>query len=241
MKKLAQAKEENKKLQAHVAGTAVKLPDTFKSTLITPELLKAIKPTAESIQTLLGSQAKIELRLGEELFKLKNQILAFATKRKLSSKEAAEAFNEFIQETFNLGSTRAEEYIKVANKKDLHGLKLPISSLVELARLPDDSLKRVLKDTPQPKLAEMSFRGVQALVRENNENKRERATAGEAETTEASKGSTERGPTKLSVVSEVSDERDLAIVFDEDAEDFEADNDLESSIQANPSVTVAGL
>ncbi len=55
-------------------------------------------------------------------------------------------------------------------------MKLPISSLVELSRLNDEVLEEFLKGWPEEEIATMTFREVQVLVRDNNENKVVRQT-----------------------------------------------------------------
>jgi hypothetical protein len=78
----------------------------------------------------------------------------------------------FVQEVFDIKESRANEYIRVTKRKELEGLKLTISNLIELSRLPEDALGEFLEEHPAEELAEMSWRKMQALVRENNENSR---------------------------------------------------------------------
>lgn len=58
-------------LQAPVERTPVQLPDKFESNFITTDLIKEIKVTVESIQTLLTTKAQIDMRIAEELATLK--------------------------------------------------------------------------------------------------------------------------------------------------------------------------
>lgn len=162
------------KLRNEVEGLAIQFPKDFGNKVITPELIKLVRPTAEVIHRLLTTQSKIESRIGEELRALHGQFKAYATKKKYSPAECKEAFSIFIQETFNLSWARANEYICVANKDQLVSLRLPISSLVELSRLPDVALDKLLKETPTEKLSAMSYRAMKALCQERNENRRDR-------------------------------------------------------------------
>ncbi len=164
----------NEKLRNEVEGLAIEFPKDFGSKVITPELIKLVRPTAEVIHRLLSTQSKIESRIGEELRALQGLFKGYATKKKYSPSECKEAFSIFIQETFNLSWARANEYICVANKDQLASLRLPISSLVELSRLPDLALDKLLKETPSEKLSAMSYRAMKALCQERNENRRDR-------------------------------------------------------------------
>jgi hypothetical protein len=159
-------------LQASVKGTPVQLPDQFESKFITKDLISEIKETTEEIQTLLMSKSKIDIRIGEALATLKSQFNAYGNQKKISTKEVEQAFGEFVQEVFDIKESRANEYIRVTKRKELEGLKLTISNLVELSRLPGDALTEFLEEHPADKLSEMSFRKMQTLVRENNENSR---------------------------------------------------------------------
>jgi hypothetical protein len=159
-------------LQASVKGTPVQLPDQFESKFITKDLISEIKETTEEIQTLLMSKSKIDIRIGEALATLKSQFNAYGNQKKISTKEVEQAFGEFVQEVFDIKESRANEYIRVTKRKELEGLKLTISNLVELSRLPGDALTEFLEEHPADELSEMSFRKMQTLVRENNENSR---------------------------------------------------------------------
>lgn len=159
-------------LQASVKGTPVQLPDQFESKFITKDLISEIKETTEEIQTLLMSKSKIDIRIGEALATLKSQFNAYGNQKKISTKEVDQAFGEFVQEVFDIKESRANEYIRVTKRKELEGLKLTISNLVELSRLPGDALTEFLEEHPADELSEMSFRKMQTLVRENNENSR---------------------------------------------------------------------
>lgn len=163
-------------LQAPVKGTPVHLPEQFESKFITKDLISEIKETTEEIQTLLTSKSKIDIRIGEALATLKSQFTAYGHQKKISAKDAEQAFGEFVQEVFDIKESRANEYIRVTKRKELEGLKLTISNLIELSRLPDGALGEFLEEHPAEELAEMSWRKMQALVRENNENSRPQKT-----------------------------------------------------------------
>lgn len=148
----------------------------FENNLITTDLIETVKEHTEIIHTLLTSRRKLDLQIASELAMLRNQFLAYATKNSLGKTEADEAFGEYVQAVFNIKASRAAEYIKVAQKKVLHDLKLSISSLCELARLNDEALKQFLIDYPPEEIGNMGFREVQILVKDNNENSVTRKT-----------------------------------------------------------------
>lgn len=154
----------------------------FQNDLFTQDLLTAVREHAEIIQTLLTTKSKIDIRIGEELSGLRNQFFAYAAKNDLDKGQADDAFSEFVQEVFDLKPSRAVEYIKVAENKILEGVKLPISSLVELSRLKEDVLEGFLEEHPVEELSKKSFREIQSLVRDNNENKQNRQSKATAAT-----------------------------------------------------------
>lgn len=143
----------------------------FKNELITKPLIEAVREHTEIIHTLLTTRRKLDIQIAQHLSMLRNQFLAYAAQNGLGKTEAEDAFGEYVQNVFNIKSSRASEYIRVANKKSLEGLKLPISSLCELARLEDATLDEFLKGWPPEDIATMTFREIQMLVRDNNENR----------------------------------------------------------------------
>lgn len=229
-------------LQAPVKGTPVNLPDQFESKFITKDLISEIKETTEEIQTLLTSKSKIDIRIGEALATLKSQFTAYGHQKKISAKDAEQAFGEFVQAVFNIGDTRANEYIRVTKKKELEGLKLPISNLVELSRLPDESLAEFLEEHPAEELSQLSFRKMQALVRENNENSRPQkvSSSGGGGGRPASPG-IEKDDTPSSsapVLPQGNPERELTVLMDDDSEDA---TEIVGIIVESPTVATAKL
>lgn len=163
--------------QSTVARTPISFEwIVFSNSLITKNLIETVREHTEIIHTLLTTRRKLDLQIASELAILRNQFLAYAAQNGLGNTEAEGAFGEYVQAVFNIKGSRASEYIRVASKKALQNLKLPISSLCELARLNDEALKQFLVDFPPEEIANMSFREVQILVKDNNENKVVRQT-----------------------------------------------------------------
>lgn len=228
-------------LQAPVKGTPVQLPDQFESKFITTDLISEIKETTEEIQTLLTSKSKIDVRIGEALATLKNQFNAYAHQKKISTKDAEQAFGEFVQAVFNIGETRANEYIRVTKKKELMGLKATISNLIELSRLPDESLATFLKKHPAEQLSKMSWRKMQTLVRENNENSRPQkvsSSGGGGRSASPSADKDVPSPSSTPVLPQGNPERELTVLMDDDSDDA---TEIVGTVVESPVVATAKL
>lgn len=151
----------------------------FKSGLITTDLIDTVKEQTEIVQTLLTTRRKIDIQIAKSLFTIRNLFLAHSLKNNLGKAEADDAFSEYVQAVFDIKGSRASEYIRVASKPQLAELKLPISSLCELARLDDQELEEFLIGWPPEEIATMPFKEVQLLVRDNNKNRKDRQSASE--------------------------------------------------------------
>lgn len=227
-------------LQAPVKGTPVQLPEKFESKFITKDLIKNIKETAEEIQTLLTTKSKIDIRIGEALATLKSQFAAYAHQKKLNTKDAEQAFGEFVQEVFDIEKNRANEYIRVTKKKELVGLRTTISNLVELARLPEEDLKELLEEYPKDELEQLSWRKMQALVRDNNENSRPKASSSGGSggrSAATSSGSTLPSP----VLPQGTPKRDLVVLTDDDSGEDNDVTEIVGTVIDNPIVATAKL
>ena len=162
------------KMKVSVVGSPIDLSVDFQNKFITEELIKIITPTAEVIQQLLKARSKADIQIGEELRSLRNQFRSFAAKNKTTSTEANKAFSDFIQDAFDIGESRANEYIQVSEKSKLKEMKLPISSLVELSRLPEKEFEKLLKDHPVSILNQLTYRSIKDLCQQYNNNSRPR-------------------------------------------------------------------
>ncbi len=226
-------------LQAPVKGTPVQLPDQFESKFITKDLISEIRETTEEIQTLLTTKSKIDIRIGEGLATLKSQFTAYAHQKKISAKDAEQAFGEFVQTVFNIGDTRANEYIRVTKKKELEGLKLPISNLVELSRLPDDTLAEFLEQHPAEELSKLSFRKMQTLVRENNENSRPKISSSGGGGSASRSVEVAGAPSaSAATLPQGNPQRELSVLMDDDSEDVQ---EIVGTVIENPIVATAKL
>ena len=147
---------------------------------IKPALLIAVKDTVSKIDRILGAEVKTSIHLGEALSKLQSEFINFFTPNEndeLRIRKAKRAFRDFIQHRFKLGESRANEYMKVAERKDIRKLKLPICALIEISRLEPDKVKKLLSVYPVRELRELPFKDIKKSVRSLNPNVRKKMGA----------------------------------------------------------------
>lgn len=141
--------------------------------LITNEVIKAVTKTVSAIDKILIGEKKASINLGELLAKLKGEISShLKSSGSTSDYEIKTAFHNFVQVRFKLGESRVKEYIKLAERDDLHRLGLPVSVLIELGRLEPKPLKVFIGKYPTTKLKELPFKEIKKLVRDKNQKKR---------------------------------------------------------------------
>lgn len=141
--------------------------------LITPSVVKAVSKTVNAIDRALIGERTLSVNLGGLLAKLKGEIIAhLSISGQTSSYQAKVAFHNFVQIRFKIGESRTAEYIRLAERKDLHRLGLPTSVLIELSRLEPLPLKTFMRKYPTAKLKMLPFKEVKNLVRGTNSNKR---------------------------------------------------------------------
>lgn len=144
---------------------------------IKPALLTAVKSTVHKIDKILGNEVKTSIHLGEALHSLEMEFIQYFTQGKedkLKLGKAKKAFRDFIQHRFKLGESSANEYMKVAGRKDIRKLKLPICALIEISRLEPEGVKKLLEVYPVRELKELPFKDIKKYVRELNPNVRKK-------------------------------------------------------------------
>lgn len=146
---------------------------------ITKDLIKSVSGTVVKIDMILATEVKTSLQLGEALGVLKLQIKEFICKGHERDKavfegKARRAFRDFIQHRFKFGESRANEYMSVAERKDIRKLKLPICALIELSRLSPDKVQTLLKAYSVRELRQKSFKDIKSIIREINPRSRTR-------------------------------------------------------------------
>ncbi len=147
--------------------------------LINNAVLKATAKTIASIDKVLLGERTLSVSLGELLGKLKNEIAAHLKKSgvRVSDFQVRTAFHNFVQIRFKIGESRTKEYIRLAEREDLHRMGLPTSVLIELSRLEPDALKNFKKKHTTAELKKLPFKEIKKLIRGDNANKRASAKA----------------------------------------------------------------
>ncbi len=147
--------------------------------LIDKTVLKTVSKTVLAIEKVLVGERKLSVNFGGLLLKLKNELNTHFEKSGRSAPSPYQvkmAFLSPIQVRFKIGENRANEYIKLAERKDLHRINLPTSVLIELSRLSSEELKELLKRSPSSELKKMSFKDIKKLVRGENSRKRNKSS-----------------------------------------------------------------
>lgn len=151
--------------------------DSYKSELLTSEVLAQLKPNMDKVNDLIKSGTDHDKEIAEHLFKISVQLNNSASKiygddKKAINKNSKEAIRELAKKDFNFKPSRAFEYIRLAKSEPVMKLKLSISHLIELSRLNEVDLQNLLKEKQEKDLAKMKFLQIQTLVKDFNSSKR---------------------------------------------------------------------
>lgn len=136
--------------------------------------------TIRKISKILVAETRTAIDLGNQLGVLHEQFVEHFCKKgrtELLERKGKRAFFDFIQFRFKLAKGRATEYMKVAERKDIRRLRLPMGALIELSRLNEESLKDLLQAHSPADLRKQPFREIKALVKIANPNKKDRQSA----------------------------------------------------------------
>lgn len=139
--------------------------------------------TIRKITKILITETRTAIDLGNQLGVLYEQFVEHFCKKgrtELLERKGKIAFFNFIQFRFKLAKGRASEYMKVAERKDIRRLRLPMGALIELSRLNEEALKELLKAYPTSELRTQSIREIKARVKVANPNKKDRKATPEA-------------------------------------------------------------
>ena len=149
--------------------------------LITDALLgkSEIKKGITQVSKTLKEESAIGVQLGRHLLDLQQGFekhFNALKKEKPSATKRSEAFYDFIYKRFGLKERRVQDYVRLAKCGPLSSMELPISSLIEISRLPEDALTGFLEVFESKVLLKMNFRQVQKAVSQHNP-KAEKKTA----------------------------------------------------------------
>lgn len=152
----------------------VALSKTTYKPLVNQALLKAVSKTVNAIDKVLVGERNLSINLGGLLSKLKGEFSTHLKKVESppSDYQIKTAFHNFVQVRFKIGESRTNEYMRLAEREDLHRLGLPTSVLIELSRLEPEALKEFKKKHSTAELKKLPFKEVRKLIRGDNENKR---------------------------------------------------------------------
>lgn len=161
-------------LQTSVSIIEAKL----KSPLLTYEFTFGLIEKTTEIQNLFMDFVEQERNIAKALANLMDDFLVQAKKCSDDDKTALEmakvAFFEYAKDNFFIRETRAREYLTVGRKDHVWAYSLPISHLVEIARLNKKDFSVFSANYSQGKVERMTFKEVQAAVKGSNTNKRNR-------------------------------------------------------------------
>lgn len=163
------------------AQLKAELNKTAYSSLITPAMLKSVNKTVIAIDKALAGERKFSVNIGGLLAQLKRGIISYLKESggKVPKNSAVNAeFYNFVQVRFKIGQVRVREYIRLAERQDLHGFDLPASVLIELSRLKPEPLSEMIEQHPVSELKGLSFKDIKKLVKENNALSRKSTTKG---------------------------------------------------------------
>ncbi len=145
-----------------------------KPRLITDEVIKAVSETLSALEIALTQERLTTINIGGLLAKLKGEIAIHLrdSGKTVSDKRIKGAFFSFVQMRFKIKTSRLNEYMRLAERIELHNLDLSVSVLIELSRLNGILLAKFLEEHPTEKLKGLTVKAIKKLVRETNENRR---------------------------------------------------------------------
>lgn len=151
-----------------VANLALKASATGK--IYSQDFLKSIEEQRLKIHSILNETKNSSIELGKSLLHLEQLFLS----RVENGDETIlkRQFHDFCEVEFNLKATRVRDHISVARCQIVHHLNTDFSSLVELARLDENELEKLLKTVDVKKLEAMTYRQMKEFVSKININKR---------------------------------------------------------------------
>ncbi|MBL7542797.1 MAG: hypothetical protein JNL11_03230 [Bdellovibrionaceae bacterium] len=153
---------------------------SYKSELLTAKTMAQLKANMDLVITAIKSGTEHDKEIASYLLKIETQLTDTATEKygeknkKQITRNVKSAIKELAERDFRFKSSRAFEYIRLANNGPVFNLDLKISHLIELSRLKNgtDDLKNLLAVKSVKELDAMKFIEIQAVVKEFNSFKR---------------------------------------------------------------------
>lgn len=150
------------------ANLALKTSATGK--IYSQDFLKSIEEQRLKIHSILHEAKSTKIEIGKSLLHLEQLFLSRVENG--DDTILKNQFHEFCEAEFNLKATRVRDFISVARCPILHHLNTDFSCLVELARLDEQELEKLLKTVDVKKIEAMTYRQTKVLVSNLNTNKR---------------------------------------------------------------------
>lgn len=146
----------------------------YKSELLTAKTMAQLKANMDLVITAIKSGTEHDKEIASYLLKIEIQLTDTATEKygeknkKQITRNVKSAIKELAERDFRFKSSRAFEYIRLANNGPVFNLDLKISHLIELSRLKNgtDDLKNLLAVKSVKELDAMKFLEIQAVVKE---------------------------------------------------------------------------
>jgi ERCC4-related helicase len=158
---------------------------SYKSELLTAKMVAQLKANMDLVIKAIKSGTEHDKEIASYLLKIETQLTDTATEKygeknkKQITRNVKSAIKELAERNFRFKSSRAFEYIRLADNGAVIALDLPISHLIELSRLKKDTddLKNLLAVKTIKELDAMKYLEIQAVVKEFNSFKRKSKTA----------------------------------------------------------------
>lgn len=158
---------------------------SYKSELLTAKMVAQLKANVDLVIQAIKSGTEHDKEIASYLLKIDTQLTDTATEkygeknRKQITRNVKSAIKELAERNFRFKTSRAFEYIRLADNGPVIALDLPISHLIELSRLKKDTddLKNLLAVKTIKELGAMKFLEIQAVVKEFNSFKRKSKAA----------------------------------------------------------------
>jgi len=149
-------------------------PLTIKDKNIFVTKIEVLRPDVSDLGVALQADTSNCVNIGKIICKMREKVASTQEGKELGLKALDDHLHVFLRKTFDIGSRRSDEYIKIASHPTLSTLSVAPSSLIELARLSEADLKKLFSNNKPEKVEQMAFSQIKKLARDNNTNKRKR-------------------------------------------------------------------
>lgn len=128
----------------------------------------------KNLKDIFAGQSKVAGQVGQLLGQIHKVFQQEISTSKINGKLSTSLFYRFVSAEFNLGKSRTQEYLLLAQRDDINQIDLPLSVLIELSRIDRIKVAKFLDTNPLKDLKHLSYREVSRLIRTINPNSRKR-------------------------------------------------------------------